>query len=439
MAGAKRLATYTCEPTLEWAGTSGYEARKTYRDTETVTHYSSAATMFQTIFDDLGLSPGIGGRVELKNGLYVIDTDLGGSDIIDLSTDTADYGASVQIDLIGENTNNVVIRNAVANTNDSMFGSHCTFRVEGVTFDGNNIGTNITLLYAGHGTNAGRSLYVDKCKFIKNNGAAVQTLTTDHVMVTNSIFENAQVGSNDMIAFEAKTSGHIQGNSFNRTIGDNGGSCISSGGCNNTDISNNIVKKAAGDIDHGISLEAFSDNYDNVSIHDNYIENGTIAIGGIGAFSITYRRINVTNNLMYNGEIRVLGPDSGSHSTQLKDINIENNMIYDAYLAGIKVKYMAGFTTIRNNFIKNSNISSTSPTSFAGLIYLGDSTDIICEKNDLVMEANADTDVSPYGIRYSDLVNPVIRENRIINRNATNPNYTTTGSITGTKIISRST
>ena len=437
MAGGKDVATYVCEPTNEWAGTSGYEARKKYRDTDSVTHYTSAATMFQTIFDDLGLTPGIGGLVYLKNGLYVMDTDVGGSNIVDISTDASDYGANVQIDVIGENMNNVVIRNAVANTQDTMIASHCVSKFENITFDGNNIGTDIRLLYNGHSTNDGRSLFVNTCKFTGNNGAAIMTLTSDHVVVTDSIFENAQAGSNDMIAFECTQGGHISGNTFNRQIGDNAGSCISSGGCKNTDISHNIVRKAVGDIDHGISLEAWSDNYENVSVHDNYVENGTLTMGGTGAWAITYRRCSIKNNLVYNGNIRITGPDSGGHSTQIKDINIEGNILYDSYHAGIKMINVAGPATIRNNFIKNSNGSSSSSTFDKGLIYIATSEDVICEGNRLIMDANADTDVSPYGIRYSDVTSAIIQENRILNRNATNPSYTTTGSVT-TSTISRS-
>ena len=89
---AGSLPTYICEPTNAWAGTQGYEARKIYRSTDTITHYSSAATMFQTIANDLALSPGIGGRVELKNGLYIINTDPGSTFMIDWSSDA--YGGS---------------------------------------------------------------------------------------------------------------------------------------------------------------------------------------------------------------------------------------------------------------------------------------------------------------------------------------------------------
>jgi len=437
MAAGKDLATYTIEPTNEWAGTSGYEARKKYRDTDSVTHYSSASTMFQTIFDDLGLSPGIGGLVYLKNGLYSLDTNVnGGNDVIDLSTDTADYGAGVQIDVTGENVNNVIIRNAVAGTDDNVMGSHCTSRWQNITFDGNNVGTDMTLLYAGHGSNDGRSLFVDNCKFTGANGADIMTLTTDHVMVTNSIFENSQAGSNDMIAFEATKSGYIGGNTFNRQIGDDTGSCVSSGGCSNTVIANNRVLKAGGD-DHGISMEAYTINYENVTISNNLVVNGKISVGGTGAYSVTFRRMNISNNLLYGSTIHVLGPSSGDKTTQIKDVTVENNQIFDAWRGGIKVINTAGFTTVRNNTIKNSNLGSNSSTFDKGLIYIADATDVICENNRLIMEANADTDINPYGIRYSDVTNAIIRGNRILNRNATNPSYTTTGAVT-TSSISRS-
>ncbi len=50
----------------------------------------------------------------------------------------------------------------------------------------------------------------------------------------------------------------------------------------------------------------------------------------------------------------------------------------------------------------------------------------------------ADADFSPQGIRYVDLVNPTIRNNRILNRTVANNSYESIGSHTGSALISRS-
>jgi hypothetical protein len=436
---AKRLPTYICEPTNEWAGTSGYEARKIYRNTETVTHYSSAATMFQAIGNDLGLSPGIGGAVHLKNGLYIIDSNLGTSYIIDWSSSA--YGAAVQIDLIGENRDNVVIRNAVTATDDKMFGFHCDTRVENITFDGNGVGTIVATLLI---TGLGRTAYVNNCKFIKNTGFGLQTFDTDANIVTNNVFEDSRTidygaGKDDQCGLAIKKYGIVQNNYFDRVTGtDRDDSCLTFGACINTDISGNIIKNSAGPFNHGISLEPFSDNYANINIHDNYLENAMLSVGGSGAFTPTFRNIKVHDNILVGGPLRIIGPDSGDYSTQMKDITVENNTVYNSYEVGIEARNIAGFTTVRNNVVKNSNISLNASSFRYPAIYLNIGTDIVCERNNILMENNANALFSPSGIRYVSLVNPTIQNNRIINRTTANPSYEASGTQTGTINISYS-
>ena len=431
MPQARNLPTWICEPTNEWAGTSGYEARKIYRDTEVVTHYSDAAVMFQAIGDDLGLSPAIGGRIELKNGLYLINSNVGGTYIVDMSSNA--YGAAVQIDMVGENRDNVIIRNNVVSEGDKMIGFLCNAKVENITFDGNALGTDIDNVIV---TGTGRSAVANNCKFIKHTGMGFQTFDTDYSTVTNCLFENTSTGADDQCALASLKAEHVSGNTFDKTVGEPTGSCLTHGAGANIDVSNNIIKRVLGSPIHGISVEPYSNNYENINIHDNVLVNARITIGGSGAFTPTYRRVSIQNNILYGDTIRILGPTSGDYSTQMKDIHVQGNMLFDCYNIGIEVRNTAGFTTVRNNVIKNTNASLATAAN-DGAIYLHDSSDIICDGNNIFMELNADADYNPFGIKIASILNSVVQNNRIINRTAANPNYVISGTNTGS-LISKS-
>jgi len=98
---------------------------------------------------------------------------------------------------------------------------------------------------------------------------------------------------------------------------------------------------------------------------------------------------------------------------------------------------VGGFNTIRNNLIKNSNISLDVNVSSKGLIRLVRCTDTICENNSLYMGVKSPEDAkfSPYGIKYISMVNPTIRNNMTVNRTPANSSYIDKGGHTGNIVI----
>jgi len=436
MSMARQLPTYILEPTNQWAGTSGYEARKIYRDAETITHYSSAATMFQAIGDDLGTAPSTGGRIECKNGLYVIDTDIGaGNYHVKFSNNTD--GAGIHIDLIGETRNNTIIRNSVSSGSlNRMFGFNCNTNLENITFDVNGVGTETACVVVESDATGKIGARVNNCKFMKHTGMGFQTYKTDWAIVTNNRFENTGTAADDQCALVCHEYGMITNNMFDKTVGEPIGSCLTFGECNNAVIANNVIVRPS-NCYNGISLEAFGDYHD-VNVCNNVLTNGNILIGATGTWAYTFKRININNNTLNGGDIQILGPDSGSHTTQMKDINVEGNWVQDAQEGGIRVFDAAGPTVIRNNFIRNTNMSGSNPGApYNSAINLRDGNKIICERNNIWMDSNGDPDVNPNGIRFENIVDYWIQNNRIINLSA-NPSYTNGGGNSGTQIISKS-
>jgi Right handed beta helix region len=438
MPQANDLATWIVEPTNKDAGTSGYEARKRYSDTETITHYSSAATMFQDIADDLGTAPRIGGLVYVKNGIYVIDTTEGAEAIIQWSNATD--GPNTEIDMVGETRDGAIIRNAVNATDDNVFKLYPNMRLENLTFDGNGVGTEVSLVKAVSASDV--DIMVNNCRFTKMTWFGLQTYYNRNVSITNCIFEESN-STKDQCAYSAANWAVVANNVFDRTVGENAGSSLTTGYTRNTHVHNNVINRPdpAGDGDnlvHGISVESFSENpdYENIRINNNIVVNGTISLGGVGAYTQKFRNINIESNILYGGDIRVRGPDTGDHSTQMMDVSIDNNKIYNPFERGIWLEYTAGLCFIRNNTVKNSNISLNATDYDKGCIYMVFCEKAVCERNSMYMTVTspADAHFSPYGIKYISVTNSMIRNNRIINTTAGNPSYSASGTNTGTRV-----
>ena len=205
----------------------------------------------------------------------------------------------------------------------------------------------------------------------------------------------------------------------------------------------NVIKRENGHYFAAISLEPFDANpdYYNINIYNNNIDNGSISFGGLGTWSTTYWNVHVYNNTVQGAQIQVLGPESGV-TDQIKKCSVTGNKITDSYYGAIAVSETAGQVIIKNNEITNTNTSLNATTFDKGAIYISDTTDLVCEDNDIYMGvvSPADAHFSPSGISYDGTnVNLTLRNNRIRNRTVANPNYVVSGSQTGTKRISRDT
>ena len=320
-----------------------------------------------------------------------------------------------------------------------MMGFLCNVNVENITFDGNSVETDHDLVIFTGGTNS-RNGRVNNCKFMRHTKLGLQSFSTASMVVTNNRFENVATGGTDQCALECLSWGQVSGNSFDRTTGYGDGSSLTFGGAKNTEVSHNTFNRVQDQVIQGISLEPFGNNYENMNIHDNIIVNGRITVGGDGSWSETTNRISICNNTLIGDTIRIKGPESGSHSTQMKNIVITGNQIYDTREIGLNVEYVAGPVLVKDNFIHNTNTSLNDVyTADKGGILIYNTTDAIVERNNILMDNNADVDFCPYGITYEDTTNLYLRDNRIINRTTSNPSYIAAGSNTGTKLISRNT
>ena len=257
--------------------------------------------------------------------------------------------------------------------------------------------------------------------------------------LADSIFDNHR-RSEDQVAFECTGWGKVYGNYFEKTTGTLTGESLTTGTyLHNAHIFNNFIKRTTYD-NGGISIEAFNDGKDasNVHISDNLLVNAGISVGNaVELYIDTIRQVSIHNNTLYNGGIRILGSPTGSYSNNIKDVSIVGNTLFQPTDHGIQVIKVAGPIWVNNNVIHNSNTGSSSPGA-NGLIWMEDTTFGVIQGNSLMMDANADTDVSPHGIKYVNGGDLTIINNRIVNRNATNPSYVKTGTQTGTNVISRS-
>jgi hypothetical protein len=446
MAGteAKDLGNFIVEPLgTNINSPTSFIVRKKFQDVETTTTYSTSqvSTMFNDIMLEAtrptahGSSNMKGGGVYLKNGTYLLD----GTDGIQISDTTDDDNVSLR--LIGESRDNVILKAGGITGTDRILQPFCSLGVENITFNGNSITDVYGIEPSASGTSS-KIIKVKDCRFTNIEGFDILIgHNCTGVDVSECIFENHQ-NAEDNVAFECTGWARIYDNYFDRTAGTTTGSSLTSGTAFNVDIHDNIIKRVAGNIVHGISIETFdvNDNYENVFIHNNLVINGTIAYGSVGAYNRTIKNLVIDSNVLYGGDIRILGPDSGSFSTQVKEFNIENNKIYNPYYRGILVQKTAGIGFVRNNTVYNSNIALDVTTFDKGCIYLQDMKDMICENNSIYMGVKSPDDAlfSPYGIRYQDSTNLTLRNNRIINRTTANSSYEASDSHTGSVLISRS-
>lgn len=432
MVEAKDIATYIVEPTnANIDASSGFTVRKRFKDTDTTTTYTTdVSTMFDDITDQMTRPTGSGstmkgGLLFLKNGTYTCDT----AGIV--ASDSTD-GANVHLRIVGETRERTILKSGFTGSSQLLL-AHCSLDVENMTFDGNSNATINGINTSS--TTATKTLRVKNCRFTNIDGFDI--FNTDNLYgleVSECRFDNQQA-TFDQFAFECTGYANIHDNLFDRTVGETTGESLTSGSAFNVNIHDNIFLRSSGG--NAISLEGFTGNpnYNNVTIDGNTVNNGKILIGSSGTWDNTFRNVRISNNNVYQGAIVVKGPSSGSYSTQVKDVTVENNTLIDSWTAGVYVVHCMGYVTVRNNIIKNSNKSLDATTFDKGAIYMELSTDTICEDNSIFMETST-SNQCPFGIKYVDLINPTIRNNRILNRTA-NSSYITSGTHTGNKLISR--
>jgi hypothetical protein len=439
---ARDLATFIVEPVgTNINSPTSFIARKKFQDVETTTSYSTSqvSTMFNDIMDQMSRPTASGsnmkgGLLYLKNGTYLLD-----SAGIPISDTTDDDNVSVRI--VGESRDTAILKPDTDLVNDDILEPFCTFDLENITINGNSVAT-VNALHPKDTSTGSKILTVKNCRFTNNEG---YDILVGHnqlgIDVSDCIFENHQM-SEDNLAFECTGWARIHDNYFDRTTGTLTGATLTSGSVFNCEIYNNYIVRTAGNILNGISIEAYdvNPNNANVYIHDNLLINATIAIGSFTAYNTTFRNIVIDSNVLYGAGIMIFGPTSGSYSTQMKEFNIENNKIYNPYSRGILVWNTAGIGFVRNNTIYNSNIGLDATTFDKGGINLQNTTDMVCENNSIYMGVTNPENAlfSPYGINYQDSVNLTLRSNTIINRTLANPAYATSGTHTGTKLISNS-
>jgi hypothetical protein len=437
---AKDLATFIVEPVgSDINNPASFTVGKRFQDSETTTSYTSSqiTTMFDDIMDEMSRPTASssnmrGGLLCLNNGTYLLDS--AGIDISD-ATD----GPNVSVRIIGESRDKTILKCDTDLTNDKILQPACSLEVDGISFNGN--GTTMQAISPLTTTNAAKILKVRNCRF--NNFADFDILIghNQHEFdLSESIFENHQV-SNDQCAFECIGWASIHDNYFEKTSGNLTGESLTTGTVFNCHIYNNIINRTTHD-NGGISMEAFDVNDDNanVHIHSNMLINAGISIGSVGGpWSTTFRNVTIDSNALYGGGIRIVGPNTGDQSTQIKDWSVMNNTISNPYEHGIKAYRTAG-GIIRNNKIYNSNTGLDSITGSKGCLHLEDTIDVICEDNRIYMGVTSPESAlfSPYGIKYIGGVNLTLRNNRIMNKTLANPSYTSSGSQTGTTLISRS-
>jgi hypothetical protein len=444
MVESKTFANFIVEPLgSNIHSPTSFMVRKSFQDLETTTTYTSVDTMFSDIMLEAtrptthGSSNMKGALVYLKNGTYVPTI---GTIIISDTTDDD----NVMCHIVGQTRDQTIIKcGFTTGMETQIIHPYCSLDVENLTINCDSKGTFIAGIYPEAAGTATKILRVNNCRFQNMTSFDIITPHNQYaVEISNCIFEKHQNDvSKDQVAFECTHHAHIHDNIFDHTVGSVVGSSLTSGSAFNADIHDNIILRADGNPNFGISMEPYdvNDNYENIFIHDNFIQGGRINIGKEGVWTRTFRNVYVTGNTLYKGGIYVEGPTTG-YTDIIKDVAVENNQLFDSWEAGIHINKVGGFCAVRNNTIKNSNKSLATFTGQEPLIYLQSSIDVVCENNLLYMGVVSPdvADFSPQGIRYVDLVDPTIRNNRILNRTVANNSYESIGTHTGSVLISRS-
>jgi hypothetical protein len=378
---------------------------------------ASARLTFKSVFDALTSTGLKGGRVLIKNGIYLIDNI---STSIGLEIGNTTDGASQFLLVEGESREGVIIQATYAPTiayHSWLCRTNALFR--NITFDGNSLGTDgMMSLLSSFG--AASVMQVDNCKFKRARGIHLYYGSIQlGPIVKNCIFENAS-GVQDQLAFQSINSAYIEGCLFDRTTGTSVGSMLTSGVGNDIHIKNNTFRGATTTSAlWAISIEAFGD-YNRVQIEGNICENRCINIGSTGTWAYLYKAISIKNNILNKGYIRIVGPDS-SYTNSIKYVDIDGNTLIDSLFFGIGCYRIGDSLLIQNNFIKDSNNTLTSPTNGWGLIYTESCTYVRIKGNMLRMSDNT-SNASPFGIGFALCTDITIKNNDFANTTS-NPNY----------------
>jgi hypothetical protein len=458
MVEAKQFPTFVIEPLgTDIINPTGFIVRKMLANAESTTTYESNkfSTLLQDISDTMcSASTSVGCRIYLKNGTYKINqgpaTD-GGLVVFG----TTEEGGHVSVYMEGETRDGCIIKNIETAPEETptsqIIRAKCSLSVNNLTVDGDDIspsGCNSLNGIKGYGqTNGSPVLEAHNCRFTKIHSTCFSTGSNWSTFIMENCILEKPVSNGDQSNFEIDPTragfAIVRNNFFDRTNGTytGQGSTITSGGSHNALVTGNIIKRpsAAASIGNtAISFETFWDQpTSQVTISNHLIDNGEIKIGqGGGAADQTASDVFITGNTIYKGGIHVEGPTGAGQ--YVYDIFIENNLLLDAWEAGIFVKNTGGFVTVRNNTIKNSNSIKGNFNGQQTLIFLNTCTDLFCENNFLYMGVVSppDANFSPQGIRFTGLVNSTIRNNRILNRTVSNNSYQDNGSNTGC-LISR--
>jgi hypothetical protein len=354
------------------------------------------------------------GSTTLENGVYELDSRIQVNGIAKI---------------VGESRDKTIIKAGFSSQHDSLISSAYSLDLENLTFDGsalplNGISTDTSV-------NPNKILSIKNCRFTNMNGFDIIVGHNCYgIDVSDCIFQNHQM-SNDQFAFECTGWAKIHDNVFDKTTGIDGGEMLTSGAAVNADVYNNIFKRTTNN-GNAISFEAFdtNNNNSNIHIHGNTLYNADISIGSVGFYwNKTFRNVVIDSNSVCGGGIRVLGPNGGDFSNQIKKFSISNNTLFNSYTVGIEAYHTAGIGFIRNNTIYNSNTKLDVFTGNKGCIALEKCTDIVCENNCIYMNST-----TPFGIKYNTMVNPTIQKNSILNRSI-NPSYISEGTHTGQILI----
>jgi hypothetical protein len=453
MVEAKDLATFIIEAVgSDIMNPDTYLVRKRYQDTETTTGYANTAfcQALQDISDAFCNSSTVYGcRIYLKNGLYEMKQATG-TDAGLVTWSSAADGDHVNVYMEGETRDGVILRDIETTPEETptsqIFQVKCSFSINNLTLDGggNLAGGNTVNGIRAYGqTDGSPILEAYNCRFMNMYGTNLSAGTNwSTFIVENCIFEKpTQIADQVNCELALARAGFIivKNNFFDRTNGTytGSGSSFTTGGAHDLLFTGNIVKRlSANAVDYGVSLETFWNHPSvNCTISNNIIDNGYVVIGqGGGAADQQAYQCWIIGNTLYQAGIKVEGPAGAGD--YVKNIFVENNILLDPWEKGILVANTGGFVTVRNNTIKNSNKSGVTFNGQQQLMYLQGATDLVVENNLLYMGTGADPDLSPEGIRYGGLVNPTIRNNRIINRTANSP-YFDSGGHSGTQLISR--
>ena len=441
--GLQRFPNVQTPEYTVWVSGTLYQAM---RQDGVITHSGTNLRVIMDSITDSLCQSGVasGGTIFFKEGLYLPTARFDVPNDDTLAAQYASLSGNCSITIKGEDRDRTIIRCTVENSH--IFQPRTSrFRLENMTLDGSGISASCI------STDYGIHVEVDHCRFMRyghgdptvsgslgssgwygfaiwlgNNtaGGSGMWLSGVHSFrITDNIFEMANSAAEDCCP-TCTDWGIVSHNTFNKTYADDqgwGGSQLTGGSARNWVATNNTFTRHSGN-QLCITKELNGDEK-NITIANNNIINGRVLVGfsSLGNEGISMREVNITDNIIRGGNITVQGPDTNSFGSGISDsavwrdyvqnVVVQGNVIDSSYFKGIKL-YRCEFVTVKNNYMRNSNMAGSAITGTdLGLINAEQTFNCVIEDNTLVMDDNR----TAYGIRWISGTNLRISNNHIKN------------------------